>query len=259
MSLRKCPDCYKDVSSSASSCPHCGRPSKKSHLPSEILGGLSIAFICVVALAWHSGSGDDEASGTVTSSTPPETAIARPYQLEQSLSAFIGYNRTLHIFRVENRDTFPWTNCQFSLNSHGISGYELQVESIKPGLTDAALLQSAEFADPDGKKFDPSTDKVATLDLDCETTHGRLYYRGKFGLESSANRASSAERNAAPSADGAIAYAVNLISHNWGSVRRLAFGRTISLPNARFKSIQRQFSAVAEDCPQTCRRLRWLP
>jgi hypothetical protein len=81
---------------------------------------------------------------------------------------------------VENRDTFPWTSCQFSLNSHGISGYELQVESIKPGLTEAALLQSAEFSDPDGKKFDPSTDKVATLDLDCETTHGHLYYRGKF-------------------------------------------------------------------------------
>jgi hypothetical protein len=165
-------------------------------LPVEIVVGLSIAFTCVVALAWHSGSGDDEASGTLTSSTPPETEIARPYQLERSLSAFIGYNRTLHIFRVENRDTFPWTHCQLSLNSRGISGYDLQVESIKPGLTEAALLQSAEFADPDGRKFDPSTDKVATLGLDCETTHGRLYYRGKFGLEN-ANRAGSAERNAA--------------------------------------------------------------
>jgi len=205
VSLRKCPDCCKEVSTSAPSCPHCGRPSKKSHLPIEIVGGLSIAFICVVGLAWHSGSGDDEATGTVASSTSPETAIARPYQLERSLSAFIGYNRTLHIFRVENRDTFPWTSCQFSLNSHGISGYELQVESIEPGLTEAALLQSAEFTDPDGKKFDPSTNTVATLDLDCETTHGQLYYRGKFGLESSANRAGSPERNAAPSAGGAKA------------------------------------------------------
>jgi hypothetical protein len=155
-------------------------------LPIEIVGGLSIAFICVVVFAWHSGSGDDEARGTVASSTPPETAIARPYQLEKGLSAFIGYNRTLDTFRVENRDTFPWTGCQFSLNSHGISGYELQVESIKPGLTEATLLQSAEFADPDGKKFDPSTDKVATLDLDCETTHGHLYYKGKFGSGSGA-------------------------------------------------------------------------
>jgi len=203
VSLRKCPDCCKDVSSSAPSCPHCGRPRKKSHLLIEVAGGLSIAFLCVVALTWHSGPGDDAATGTVAASTSPETAIARPYQLERSLSAFIGYNRTLHIFRVENRDTFPWTSCQFSLNSHGISGYELQVESIEPGLTEAALLHSAEFADPDGKRFDPSTDEVATLDLDCETTDGRLYYRGKFGLDSPANRASSAARNAAPSTGGA--------------------------------------------------------
>jgi hypothetical protein len=147
----------------------------------EIVGGLTIAFICMVALAWHSGSGDDEVSAAVPSSTPPETVVARPYQLEQSLSALIGYNRKLHIFRVENRDTFPWTNCQLSLNSHGISGYDLQVESIKPGLTDAALIQSAEFSDSDGNKFDPSTDRVATLDLDCETTRGHLYYRSKFG------------------------------------------------------------------------------
>ena len=203
MSLGKCPDCYNDVSSSASACPNCGRPRKKSHLSIEIVGGLSIAFVCVVALAWHSGSGDDEARGTVASSTSPETAIARPYQLERSLSAFIGYNRTLDIFRVENRDTFPWTSCLFSLNSHGISGYELQVESIKPGLTDAALLQSVDFADPGGNKFDPSIDKVATLDLDCETRHGRLYYRGKFSPESSANREGFPERNAGASAGAA--------------------------------------------------------
>src|SRR5215469_147494 len=145
VSVRKCPDCHKDVSSGAPSCPHCGRPRKKSNLPIEIVAGVSIAFICVVALAWHSGSADDNASDAVASNTPPETAIARPYQLERSLSAFIGYNRTLDTFRVENRDTFPWTSCQFSLNSRGISGYELQVESIKPGLTEAALLRSAEF------------------------------------------------------------------------------------------------------------------
>ena len=188
MSLLKCPDCHNDVSSSAPACPNCGRPHKKSHLPIEIVAGLSIALICLVALVWPSGSQDDAASDTVASGAPPATSIARPYPLERSLTAFVGYNRTLHLFRVENRDTFPWTSCQLSLNSHGISGYELQVESIKPGLTDAALLQSIEFADPGGNKFDPSINKVATLDLDCETRHGHLYYKGKFSPESYANR-----------------------------------------------------------------------
>jgi hypothetical protein len=122
------------------------------------------------------------ATASVTSPPPQQTIIARPYrQLERSLSAAIGYNRTLYIFRVENRDTFPWTDCQLSLNSQGISGYDLEVESIKPGITEAVLLQSAEFADSKGKRFDPSADKVAMLDLDCETPSGRLYYEGKFG------------------------------------------------------------------------------
>ena len=182
MSLRKCPDCGGNISSSAPACPQCGRPSKKSRLPLEITAGLSFAVISVIALSGHSGWQEDTATTSVTSPAPQETVIARPYRrLERSLAASIGYNRTLYLFRVENRDTFPWTHCQLSLNSQGISGYELEVESVKPGLTEAVLLQSSEFADSNGKGFDPSADKVATLDLDCETPGGRLYYEGKFG------------------------------------------------------------------------------
>ena len=183
MSLRNCPDCSKQVSSLASACPHCGRPRQKSHSPIKIAGGLSLIVISVVALAWHSNWQEDTASAGVAPAAPPGTIIARPYRhFERSLAAFIGYNRTLHLFRVENRDAFPWANCQVSLNSHGISaGYDLGVKSIKPGLTEAALLQSADFVDPDGGRFDPSDNSVATLDLDCETPHGRLNYAGKFG------------------------------------------------------------------------------
>jgi hypothetical protein len=188
VSLRKCPDCGKGVSSSARACPQCGRPSKKTRLPIELVGGLGFAVICLVALSWPSTWQDDTANANVTPQAPRKTVIARPYHhLEQSLNASIGYNRTLYLFRVENRDAFPWTNCQVSLNSSGISGYELEVKSINPGLTDAALLQSSEFIDADGQKFDPSTNPVATLDLDCESPHGHLYYGGRFGTQDSAN------------------------------------------------------------------------
>jgi hypothetical protein len=119
--------------------------------------------------------------------TPPETVIARPYRhLEQSLTASIGYNRTLYLFRIENRDAFPWNGCQLTLNARGLSGYVLEVELIEPGLTDAALLQSSDFVEASGRKFDPSREPVSTLDLDCETPHGRLYYGGRFGPEDSA-------------------------------------------------------------------------
>src|SRR5215469_12609158 len=133
------------VSSSAPTCSRCSRPRKRSRVPIGIAAGLSFGVLCIVALAWQSGWDDEAARGSAAPVTDPQTAIARPQrQLTQSLDAFIGYNRPLHLFRVENRDAFPWTHCELSLNSHGISGYDLEIESIKPGLTDAALLQSAE-------------------------------------------------------------------------------------------------------------------
>jgi hypothetical protein len=188
VSLRTCPDCGKGVSSSARACPHCGRPSKKARLPIELVGGIGFAAICIVALSWHSTWQDDTANASAAPPAPPQTLIARPYRhLEHSLNALVSYNRSLNLFRVENRDAFPWANCQVSLNSHGISGYELEVHSVEPGLTDAALLQGSEFIDADGKKFDPLDNSVATLDLDCESPHGHLYYGGKFGAEHSAS------------------------------------------------------------------------
>jgi hypothetical protein len=173
------------------SCNH-GRPlvgeivRVESRFPIEISGGLALAAICVVALSWPSSWRDETASAGVTPAAPPGTIVARPYRhLEQSLTAFISYNRTLYLIRVENRDAFPWANCQVSLNSHGISaGYDLGVKSIRPGLTEAALVQSGDFTDPDGRQFDPSGTNVSTLDVACETPKGRLYYAGKFGTQS---------------------------------------------------------------------------
>jgi len=148
----------------------------------ELAAGLGLAAACIVALAWHSSWQGETVAATVIPPTPAETIVARPYrQLAQSLTAFVSYNRRLNLFRVENRDAFAWTDCQISLNSHGISGYDLVLKSIKPGLTDAALLQSDEFLDADGLKFDPAASSVATLDLDCESPQGRLYYGGRFG------------------------------------------------------------------------------
>jgi hypothetical protein len=181
MSLRNCPDCGNQVSSAARACPHCGRPGKRSVLSIELAAALGVGVACLVALSWHSSWQGETDRGSVVPPAPAETIIARPYrQLEQSLTAVVSYNRRLNLFRVENRDGFPWTDCQISLNSHGISGYELTLTSINPGLTDAALLQSAEFVDADGRKFDPTTASVATLDLDCESPHGHLYYGGRF-------------------------------------------------------------------------------
>lgn len=173
-------------------CPHCGQLRKKSALPLEFAAGFGVAVLFMLAWSWRADWQAHAPSVIVTPSSSHETVIARPYrQLEHSLNAFISYNRTLHIFRVENRDAFTWSDCHVSLNSHGFSGYDLAVESIKPGLTDASLLQSIDFIDPDGKKFDPATESVAKLDLDCESPQGRLYYGAKFGADDAHSLASS--------------------------------------------------------------------
>jgi hypothetical protein len=109
------------------------------------------------------------------SSSPPSQPASRA---NPELAAEIGFSHTQSVFRVENRDTFPWSNCQFILNAHGTTpAYTLAVASVKPGLEQTAVLKAGDFSDTAGRKFDPAADRVATLDFGCDTPQGRL--RGK--------------------------------------------------------------------------------
>lgn len=180
MSLRKCPDCGQDVSSVAVACPHCGRPTGRSSSPIELSGILIIAVVCAGVLIWRVST-RNEAPGDAARATPPETAIAQPTRARLGLAASVGYNRRLLLFRVQNGDPFAWSRCQLSLNAQGISsGYTRDVEIIRPGITEAALLESADFVDGDGHKFDPLTQQVTTLDIACETPRGHRSFGGKF-------------------------------------------------------------------------------
>jgi hypothetical protein len=179
VSLLKCADCGHDVSSSATACPHCGRPNRRRSSPIELSGILVIAVVCAGALIWRLSSRSAPPAEAAPASTP-QTAIARPAREHQGLNASIGYNRKLAVFRVENRDSFTWTHCQLSLNAHGISsGYTHEVESIAPGIAQAALIGGAEFVGDDGRKFDPAA-QVAALSIACNTPQGPLAYDGTF-------------------------------------------------------------------------------
>lgn len=178
--LRKCPDCGNDVSSSAVACPHCGRPFRKGSSPVELSGILIIAVVCAGALIWRLST-RSQGAAEPASAVAPETTFAQPVREGPGLTAHVGYNRKLLLFRVENGDAFAWSNCQLSLNAQGISsGYTHEIAAIRPGITDAALIESAEFVDGDGRHFDPATQQVATLDLACETPQGHRAYGGKF-------------------------------------------------------------------------------
>ena len=180
MSLRKCPDCGGDLSSLAVACPHCGRPTRRSSSPIEFSGILIIAVVCAGVLIWRLSTRNETPSDSARA-MPPETVIAQPTRAGIGLAATVGYNHRLLLFRVQNGDSFAWTHCQLSLNAQGISsGYTRDVETIRPGITEAALLQSADFVDADGHKFDPLTQQVATLDIACETPKGHRSYGGTF-------------------------------------------------------------------------------
>jgi hypothetical protein len=111
-----------------------------------------------------------------SSSTPPSSAPSLPARrADPELTAEIGFSHTQSLFRIENRDKFTWSNCQFILNAHGTTpGYTLGVASVKSGLEETATLRAADFTDTAGKKFDAAVDRVATLDFGCDTPQGRL-------------------------------------------------------------------------------------
>src|SRR5215472_3520925 len=180
VSLRRCPDCGQDVSSAALACPHCGRPNRRSSSPIELSGILIIAVVVAGVLLWRLSS--QEAAPTEAARVmPPGTMVAQPTRQGTGLTASVGYNRTLYNLRVQNGDPFVWTNCELSINAQGISsGYTHQVETIRPGITEAALLASSEFVDGDGRRFDPAAQQVATLNIACETPQGHRAYAGKF-------------------------------------------------------------------------------
>lgn len=70
MALLKCPECGKDVSSSAQTCPSCGHPlkkrkkeKKKGSCLTKILGVIIVFFVLVFAIA---GVDDNEENNAVT-------------------------------------------------------------------------------------------------------------------------------------------------------------------------------------------------
>jgi len=180
VSLRKCPDCGLDVSSAAAACPHCGRPIRRNASRIGLSGLLVIAVLCAGVLVWRLSSQYQETPQKARA-TAPETSIAQPSRTDEGLTATVGYNRKLSMFRVQNADSFAWTHCQLAINAAGVSsGYTHDVEEILPGSTDAALLASAEFVDGEGRRFEPATQQVTTLDVSCETPNGQRSYGGKF-------------------------------------------------------------------------------
>jgi hypothetical protein len=148
-------------------------------LPTLLPGALGLLLGC----SGQQGAAPAAAQPAPSASHPSQPAEQPTQHADRGLTAEIGYSARLLLFRVENRDDFVWSNCQFNLNAQGTDpGYTLVVASVKPGLTEAAQLPVSEFTDAAGGKLDTAAHKVMTLDFGCDTPQGRLYYGGQFRL-----------------------------------------------------------------------------
>lgn len=137
---------------------------------------LAAALSLLLGCSARQSAAPTAAPAAPTPATPSAATSSQPaHGAVVHLAAEIGYSHAQSLFRVENRDTFPWGNCQFTLNAHGTTpGYTLTIASMKPGIEGAAVLRAGDFTDAAGKRFDPVADRVSTLDVGCDTPQGRL-------------------------------------------------------------------------------------
>ena len=93
-----------------------------------------LAMLLAVALSLLLGcSARQSAAPTPARAAPTPATPSQPaHGAAVHLTAEIGYSHAQSLFHVENRDTFPWSNCQFTLNAHGTT----------PGYTESAGASS---------------------------------------------------------------------------------------------------------------------
>lgn len=164
MAIEKCSECGKDVSSLASSCPHCGAPRvpTKDKAPAvrpavRILGAVVLGFI-IIAIWLGSGSPAPDttppASNPVT--TAANTAVASPATTAPSPAApakaiappIVDLSKP--IFTRENAIICPVSSFESQLAGHSVSdlrrlfdepGDDLLERRVRAGVQDCDVYQ----------------------------------------------------------------------------------------------------------------------
>lgn len=74
-------------------------------------------------------------------------------------------------FVISNKDNFDWTNVQMEINEVvAIPGFSCSIPEIAAGGTYTVFANR--FFTPDGSQFDPSTTKIQTFTIACDTPKG---------------------------------------------------------------------------------------
>jgi hypothetical protein len=103
MPLVKCPDCGNDISPSAPSCPHCGRPQSAAAAPKQKVSHEGLqgfgALVIIGAIVWgiyaatknddHASSSSAPYSASVSGESEPPTAVPVTVQLPSDEAALV--------------------------------------------------------------------------------------------------------------------------------------------------------------------------
>lgn len=184
MALVKCPDCGRDISDQAPACPHCGRPAtstaqtsavassepssqKKKSSPAAVgcLGCLGLVVIVGVISVLGESSRSTDTSAPSAPSTPDVI----------ELNAAVRFTGTQFVIR--NNDTFAWTNCELEVNPKMFSsGFEYAAAVLAAG--EQYSVGALQFANGEGKRFNPFEFKPTSFSVACDTPRGRRFYYG---------------------------------------------------------------------------------
>ncbi|MBN2326857.1 MAG: zinc ribbon domain-containing protein [Candidatus Omnitrophica bacterium] len=173
MALIECPECSKQISDKAESCPNCGCPIKKKPVTVEKnkgIGGCSgclilvIGFFILMAIIPHDN--DD------TSSKKKQTQTSSFVDLDASVTF------KLNEVIIENKNSFDWYNVKAEANPRILgSGYYYEFKGLAAG--DSKSISLSEFAKSDGTRFNHLATKLTAFSIHCDTKSGRGHYYGE--------------------------------------------------------------------------------
>lgn len=161
MSLKQCPECKREVSSDAPSCPGCGKPLQSAEPAKTSSGCGPIVFIGIVAIlgfivlsAIPGGHSDNDM---------PAQSPALPLNLIASVSM-----SDLHI---QNMDDFAWSECTISIGRTDLGiNYLFHRKIIAAG--DERIIPLSGFVNPGGERFNGFAYRPKYVLVNCKTPKG---------------------------------------------------------------------------------------
>ncbi len=123
---------------------------------------VSIAAVMLLLSACGSSS-----SSYSTPTPPPKTATITPSVTYSNLS-----------FTITNKDTFDWTDVRLEINGQFFKGgYCYTVARLGAGKK--VTIPARDFALSDGTRYNASTTKLLSFNINTDTPNGRAWWTGE--------------------------------------------------------------------------------